>query len=177
MTINTEIRTRLREFNIPVKDGIHYLLGVYFGEVSEVFPEMLKKRIMASKIYEPESSGTLKWNVPLFDEQVTGFEWVTDWMDLFGDINKDRRGVKSYVMARMKKFFVEHPSIRKEQIMEATRMYIQNVDNPKYLKSSHKFIMEGKGEERYSMLLEWVQKLENWNNVTGQRTGLDNTIQ
>jgi hypothetical protein len=98
-------------------------------------------------------------------------------MDMFGEINPDRRGTKSFVMSRMKKFFVENPTVRVDDIMGATKMYFRNVDNAKFLKSSHKFIMEGKGADRYSLLLEWVEKYQNWQKADKERNSISNTMQ
>ena len=176
MLINTSINKRLREYNISVNDGISYLLSLYYGHVSEYFPEDFIRKLNITKIFELDKSKTLHWNIPLFEEQITGFEWTSEWMELFENINKDRKGVKNYVVARMKKFFSEYPEYRVDDIMGATKMYIRNLDKPMYLKSSHKFIMEGQGAERYSMLLEWCEKYKNTIEVQN-RHSKSNTMQ
>ena len=93
----------------------------------------------------------------MFEETESGFEWISDWMDLFKNVNPERRGVKADVLRRMKKFFVNNPSIRKEQVLEATKMYLKTVDNPTYCKKSHKFIYEQDGS---SMLLDFVERID-----------------
>ena len=178
MNINTEVKTRLSEYRINFDDGIACLLAIYYNLKTSYIPQEIIQRINICKFFiEDPKTNTLTWLIPLFEDQVTGFEWVKEWMEGFGDINKDRKGTAKFVMPRMKKFFVENPSIRVDEVIGATKMYFANVDNPQYLKSSHKFIMEGKGAEKNSMLLEWVEKYKNWESITSSRTSLTNTMQ
>ena len=178
MSVNTAIGERLKEYGIPLKDGIPFLLGFQYGYVSSYVPETFERKMAITGIYEADhKSKTIKWNIPLFEEQLTNFEWVKPWMEEFGRINPERKGLFKYVMSRMKKFFAENPDIRKEEVISATNMYFRNVENPKYLKSAHKFIMEGRGNDKYSLLLEWVEKYRAWETAMDNRKGKNNTMQ
>lgn len=157
LDINSEIRTIFSSKGIPIHDGVAYLLCAYYGLRPSYIPEELERRILSSNIITKDySSDTIKWLVPLFEEQETGFEWVTEWMDLFKEVNPTRRGVKSDVLRRMKKFFVNNPSVRKDEVMKATKDYLRSISDPIYCKKSHKFIYELDGT---SMLKDFVEKL------------------
>lgn len=155
---NTQIRDTLTKHNIPIHDGISYLLCQFYGTDPSYIPKDLERKVLATNILTMDyDSGNIKWNIPLFEEQETGFEWIGEWMDLFKQINPERRGVKSDVLRRMKKFFINNPSIRKDEVFEATNNYLKGISDPKYCKKSSKFIYEMDGT---SMLLDYVEKIE-----------------
>jgi len=158
LNFNSEIRSIFNSKNISIHDGISYLLCLYYGTSPSFIPDVLERKVLAcgivTKNYE---TGSITWRVPLFEEQETGFEWIGEWMDLFKSVNPERRGTKQYVLSRIKKFFVNNPSIRKDEVFEATKLYLKSVDNPKYCKKSHKFIYEADGS---SMLGDYVSQLK-----------------
>ena len=157
LKVNSEIKGILKSKNIALHDGLLYLLGIYYGLTPSYIPLELEKRILSCNILSKEYvSGTTTWKVPLFEETITGYEWIGDWMNLFKQVNPERRGVKRDVLTRMKKFFVNNPSIRKQEVEKATRNYLNTIKNPKYCKKSHKFIYELDGT---SMLLDYVEQL------------------
>lgn len=177
MIINPEINIVLRNFNIPVNDGITYLLAVYYDVRPSYTPDLLVEKMNRTRILVlDEKSKTVDWNIPLFEEQVTGFEWVKEWIEEFGRINKDRKGTYKSVAARMKTFFVNNPSIRQDEVIEATRMYLRTVTQPNYLKTSHKFIYEGQGAEKISHLLEWVMRYKELTASENGRESHNNTM-
>lgn len=156
--VNSQIKEALKSKNVPLHDGIGYLLCVYYGVTPSYFPEELVRRVLSSGIVSVDySNDTVTWNTELFEEAETGFEWIPEWMDLFKSVNPERRGVKADVLRRMKKFFINNPAIRKDQVFEATKAYLKTVDNPMYCKKSHKFIYEMDGS---SMLGDYVERLE-----------------
>lgn len=177
MLLNPEIKPILASFNIPVADGYAYLLSIYYDVKPSYTPIELVEKMKRTRILSlDEQSKTLNWNMPLFEEQVTGFEWVKDWIQEFADINKDRKGTYKAVAARMKTFFVNNPSIRQDEVIGATRMYFRTVVNPNYLKTSHKFIYEGVGAEKVSHLLEWVEKYKEMAQTDTGRNSFNNTM-
>jgi hypothetical protein len=175
MTINPEVKEILQQSRISLSDGLSYLIAMYYGYSPSYVPETLIQKINRTGLIG-EQGGEIRWFIPLFEEQITGFEWVTKWMDLFGEVNKERRGVRGYVMIRMKAFFVNYPDVRKDEVIDATKMYIRSLDNPKYLKKSHKFIMDGQGVSKYSELYEWVEKLREFTHKSTDRTSSSITM-
>ena len=145
LVINPEIKEILKDKGISLKDGIPILLGIYFNYKADYFPSDLIKKILSCKIvtvnYE-NSKTNIVWNVPVFEGQKTmdSFDWIKDFMDMFSKINTKRRGDRSYVVKYMKELFTNYPDIRKEEVLEATKQYLSEIENPIYLMKSHKFI-------------------------------------
>ena len=84
LTTNPEISKILRDKNIPVNDGIAYLVILYYQIECNFIPPILESRILSSGIVTVDyTSNTVVWKVPLFGEEENGFEWISDWMDLF----------------------------------------------------------------------------------------------
>ncbi len=156
LEINSEIKDIFTRKGISIHDGIAYLMCLYYGISPSYIPSELERKVLACGIVTKDyDADETVWKVPLFEEQETGFEWIGEWMDLFKMINPERRGAKRYVLTRMKRFFVNNPSIRKEDVFAATNLYLNSVDNPKYCKKSHKFIYEQDGS---SMLQDYVEQ-------------------
>ena len=106
LSFNTEIRATLLRYDISLHDGITYLLCLYYGTDPSFIPKELERKILTTKIVTKDyENDMIKWNISLFEEGETGFEWISEWMDLFKKVNPERRGTKSIVLQRMKKFF------------------------------------------------------------------------
>jgi len=162
MEITEDIIIKLREFAISKDDGITYLLALYYGYNPSYIPESISSRMNRTGIYvKDETSNTLDWKVPLFDGQDTNFSWVSlEWIPLFENVNPKRKGIKKTAIARMKKFFANYPQYRQDDVMSATKMYLNNLQNADYLITSHYFIQKGKGIEKTEPLLEWCEKYD-----------------
>lgn len=89
------------------------------------------------------------------DEVDAAWNWVvTDYIPLFKEYGK--ANPKREVITRMKKFFAENPSIRADEVIGATKMYIK-ATNTKFIRESRYFIHKGVGTEKISDLLNWVE--------------------
>lgn len=175
VTINSEILSEIRRYKINSEEAQLYLLGVYFNLNTEYISEKTRKQVNALGIIEREYKDnssvphTLRWKVPLFNEEKNEtFGWIGNYMDLFGRINPERKGTKNACMARMKKFFAENPEVRKQEVRKAVEAYLKTVSDPQYLKSAHKFIYEGTGFNKVSLLEQYVE-LTKESNVTDGR--------
>lgn len=181
MRINPQIEQILQEFGIPREDGLAYLLSVYFDVRPSYTPPLLVQRINVTNILGIDSEKQLMWHHPLFDEQetVTKWDWIRDWVDLFGKVNKSRKGSISTCIVRMKAFFAQNPDVRKDEVIAATEMYLRNVTNPDYLITSYYFIYKDKGKDRTSPLEEWIEKyrIAHQNDENDTRVGIENTMQ
>jgi len=98
----------------------------------------------------------VKWLVPLFGDDDKGLEWVTEWMNLFKEVNPERRGSKKDVIDRFDRFFKQYPLFTKNEIFNATKYYLNGLRDPQYCKKSHKFIYDIEG----SMLLDHLEVLQ-----------------
>lgn len=155
MTINSRILEILEEAGIRKDDGICYLLSLFYGYKPDYIPEILKQKINITKIVV-EERGDYKWNVPLFEEQQTAFDWVkTEYVELFRHVGKASNSREA--IARMKKLFAKNPDIRKEDVIRATEMYLYNTDS-RYVRYPHYFIEKGSGAEKTNDILEWIDK-------------------
>lgn len=165
MEINPEIKSILKGCKIDVQQGTLCLLSIYFNlDAERIIPEDLMKKINFTKIIEKDyTSNTITWNVSLFVGEESGaFGWVNEWMHPFGSIGTPaRRGTAKEVIARMKEWFAKNPQYRKEDVFAARDLYFRT-EKPVggIVKTSHKFIYEGTGAMRVSLLLFWCDKLK-----------------
>lgn len=156
LEVNSKIRTLLQSNQINIQDGLTFLISVYYNLTPSFIPKDLENKVLALNIINKDyETNQIVWKVNLFEEQITGFEWITEFMDLFGKVNPDRRGVKIDVLKRMKKFFMNNPIYRKEDVINATKSYLKTLTDPMYCKKSHKFIYEIDGT---SMLMDFVER-------------------
>lgn len=156
--INPEIKEKLQEEKIrPYDDALCYLMCLYYNIKPTYIPENLINKILATGIINRDYiTGEITWKINFLSEDISNFEWINEYRNLFKSINPERVGVKNQCISRMKRFFINNPSIRKDDIIEATKNYIRQVDNPKYLKSADYFIYYD-GEN--SLLKEYIERL------------------
>lgn len=154
MKINKQIKEVLQEINVPYKEGVTYLLSLYFKTVPNYIPENIAIPINIAKIVEMED-GVVSWRIPLFEGQETAFSWVIDeYIELFRSAGKNK--FKRESVARMKKLFASNPDIRKEEVLGATRLYLRSVNDPKFVRNPHYFIEKGSGGSKTQDILTWI---------------------
>lgn len=162
--INPKLKEVFQQHNIDYSEGMVYLLAVYY---KVPFNDNLKKalektivKVNVSHIMEREySTGDIKWNMPLFNTQEIKWFWVDEeYRKLFKNIRPDRAGTSVTCLRRMKELFRENPEIRKEDVMEATRLYISEV-NSDYLQGADYFIKKGVGASATSKLMEHLERI------------------
>lgn len=159
MKINPQIKVILAEFNITENDGIAYLLAIFYDCRPSYTPPLLVQKMNVTNILGIGSNREVIWNIPLFEgESQTKWDWVKDWNAGFGMINKKRKAPDRDCITRMKAFFAENPDVRKEEVFEATKMYMSTLSDAEYLISSHYFIYKDKGKDRTSSLEGWIEK-------------------
>jgi hypothetical protein len=180
MEINPEIKKVLKEFSktIHYDDALGYLLAIYFNHRPTYIPDAVRLKVNATGIVEfDDKSKEYKWRVPLFKGAETAFEWVkTEYVSLFKEVNSERGGKAREATARMKKFFAANPHRRKEEIIEATKMYLMNTDS-KYVMFPHYFIEKGTGANKTYTLLDWLEKLDISKTETEGRESVEITMQ
>lgn len=158
MGINPAIKSILEENGVDYQDGLTYLLCVYYDVYPSFIPDSLKRLVNDTKIVVLTSED-ITWQIPLFDKEVDNstFSWViTEYVALFKNIGKGTHGKES--IKRMKKFFATYPDVRKDEVIDATVMYLQNT-NRTYVRNPHYFIFKGSGYAMTSDLYAWVETL------------------
>ena len=159
MKVNPQIATVLKEFNIPIADGVAYLLSIYFNCRPSYTPPLLVQRMNVTNILGIDANREVIWHVPLFEQDSQDkWQWVLEWNAEFKRVNKLRKGPDKDVLTRMKAFFADNPDVRKEEVIEATKLYFASLSSAEYLITSHYFISKGVGRDRTSALLGWVEK-------------------
>jgi len=160
MKINPQITSVLEQFNIPVADGVAYLLSVFFDCRPSYTPTLLVQRMNVTNILGIDDNRDVMWHIPLFTEEESQdkWKWVFEWNAEFKRINKLRRAPDKDVLTRMKAFFADNPDVRKEEVIEGTNLYFKSLSSAEYLISSHYFISKGVGRDRTSALLGWIEK-------------------
>lgn len=160
MTLNQELFKFLKEHKVSdIDQALCYLLSIYH-ELIVTFPEQTIREVNALGIVERNyKDNSVEWHIALYDGQNTDsvWDWVNDYRKLFASKNKEREGHKKTCVQRMKKFFTEFPHVRKDDVLEATKMYLRTVE-PKFVKTSERFIYDGQGAFRQSNLSVWVEK-------------------
>lgn len=170
MEINPEIKSILKSCKVHVDYGMLYLLAVYYNlDAKGAIPEEVFRKVNLTKIFDKDyTSNTIKWNIPLFAGQESGsFDWVKEWMHPFGTIGTPARGgtVKE-VITRMKEWFAKNPEYRKDDVFAARDLYFRT-EKPvgAMVKTSHKFIYDGVGTMKTSMLLFWCERVKELGNT------------
>jgi hypothetical protein len=159
MKINLQITTVLQQFNIPVADGLAYLLSIYFNCRPSYTPPLLVQRMNVTNILGIDANREVIWHVPLFEQDSQDkWQWVLEWNAEFKRINKLRKAPDKDVITRMKAFFADNPDVRKEEVIEGTNLYFKSLSSADYLITSHYFISKGVGRDRTSALLGWIEK-------------------
>lgn len=163
MEINQELSSFLAEHNVDCSLSLLYLLGIYHNldGISEVIPEPIIRIVNSLGIVERNyKENTVEWHIALYNGQNVDsvWEWVNEYRKLFALKNKERDGNKKACVQRMKLFFSQNPEVRKQDVLEATTMYLKTVE-PKFVKMSERFIFDGQGNYKTSMLLQWVERL------------------
>lgn len=164
-SINSEIKRLLKQHNINETEGLLVLCSIYFelgieGQLNAVLHETMTQINMVKIVERNYDDGSVVWNVPLFegDNRDSAWKWVVDeYRPLFMAVSKERAGSPSGCVKRMKKFFADHPEVRKEDVIEAVKIYIRNTQNPKYLQSADYFIVKDKGAATTSRLEQYIE--------------------
>lgn len=168
MNFNPKIKSLCEKHNENIDNAFMALLFLYFDfkdEYLKSYFESTLSKLSALKIFNikyNDDEVKVEWLLPLFDgEEVNNdvyWEWIkTEYIPLFKTIRSDCGGTVAASTIKMKKFFASHPDVRKEEVIEATKAYINTVRDPKYLQRAGYFIYKDKDsrlEEFISIIRE-----------------------
>lgn len=161
MKINNEVIKKLRQGAVHVDTALLYLLSIYHNLDTDLFKEGFRRRIHVLNIVERDfDNNSIKWTIPLFEGQEIKWEWVEDYRKLFRNKKLDKGGTLKGCISKMKKFFGENPEVRKQDVLDAAKMYLgQKNLNTQYIQRADYFIIKGKGADRTSRLEEYLEIL------------------
>lgn len=173
--IKTIVNAKL---DISTVDMVGYLLCMYYNLYPSYLPlQEMQEKAEGIGLIEIKTD-IVKFLIPLFkdnkDEIDENWKWVEDeYIPLFKEVGKGNP-IRE-VLPRMKKIFANNPDIRKDEVIEATKMYIRNTIT-KYIRESRYFIMKGVGVQQTSDLLTWIDNYRKLNKPIQQRD-LSRTMQ
>lgn len=160
--LNPKIKEIADEHNLNVTSCYLSLLYLYFKLQDEAYDDFFNTEVSSLSalgiIDYDYSTNDIKWLIPLFnaeDNENKEWDWVLDMRQLFRNIRKDAGGTPKACITKMQKFFVEHPSVRAEDCIEAAKMYLSTINDPKYLQRCDYFISK-KGSINTSRLEEYL---------------------
>ena len=171
MKFNPEIESLLNKFNINRTVGLVTLLCLYHELDDDRVKNTIEnqQKITLTKIVERDyANGGIKWNIPLYEgEQVIdkNWGWVDEYRELFARYRPDAKGTKSVVLKKMQKFFSEHPEVRKEEIFQATEMYLRTFaastpNQRKYIQQADYFISKATEGVKTSRLEQYLELIK-----------------
>ncbi len=176
--INPQIKEVCKQHGIDYLEAIFYLIAVYEdliipAPLSKILEKTIKQVNVVHIVDRDFMEQNIKWNVPLFVGIVPQTEW--DWVDteyrkLFKDIRPDRGGTIVSCVSRMKDLFATKPSIRKEDVLLATKLYLKELTDPQYLQGADYFIRKGMGVNITSKLSEYLERVKRIQNVKEVQT-------
>lgn len=160
LNFNSDVVQLLKDNKINVNDGKLVLIALYFNLKPTFVPDDLKHKIFNLGLFTyDKSKKEIKWKFDLFN---TGeIDWLDEYRNLFIVVNKSRGGGKQTVLNKLKKFMINYPTVTKEQIINATKLYLRE-QNPTYVMDSGYFI-EKNGN---SKILEYLNKLDKGEEVS-----------
>ena len=170
--INQKVIDIVEKSSFKSQDIFVYLLSLFFNYEPSYIPEKVKEETNRLGIINRDYlKGTVQWIVPLFNitpEIDTAWDWVhNDYRKLFSDVKAIAGGNKKSCTMKMKKFFSEHPDVRKQDVIDAAKLYIEEFangkNNPVYMQRADYFISKtqngvgGKAvESRLEMYVEII---------------------
>lgn len=160
LNFNTDVVQLLKDNDINVNDGKLILIALYFNLKPTFVPDNLKHKIFKLGLFTYDKyRKEIKWKFDIFNQ--SEIDWLEEYRDLFKNVNKERKGDKKTVNHKLKKFMIHYPTVTKEQIINATKLYLRE-QNPTYVMDSGYFI-EKNGN---SKILEYLNRLDKEKEVT-----------
>ncbi len=180
-TINPTLVNFFKKHEFYKGPLIAHLCAVYLDfEYKPMERKMIVEKNVLDQIYTVKNN-KVTWKIPLFVENeadtVNTFDWVEkEYIPMFKDVNNKKGGKVREATMRMKAMFKKKPYIRKNDVLNATKLYLRET-NPNFIQDPHYFINKGVGSQMTSNLLDYIDKYNDINKSPVQKTGLNKIIQ
>jgi len=148
MKLNPELKEVFREFNILPDAGMLCLFSIYhqiplIGELA-VLLEPVMMQINVAKIVDKDyRTGSITWNITLYEGEENEWSWIDkEYRPMFKALDKLKAGSMSSCSRKMKEFFKAHPSVRKQDVLAATKLYLSTITDTQYMQQADYFIFK-----------------------------------
>lgn len=178
ININPQIAERLRELDLNVDDALIYLIAKHYNLEPSYIPAKLKLQVLSTGILTDKNKPSLfKSRESVSSGTFTiGMPQVKEFRDWFKKINPGRASSIDSCSRKLKRFLDEHPDVTFFEVISATKLYLESVDDPKYLIYADNFIYRGIGEDENSPLESWVEKVKDNKEEINNRHSNYNTM-
>lgn len=178
MKINNKIIKILKDNNMNIDNCLCYLFCIFFNIKPDFIPSNIILKLNIFNIYYINDKGIIEWYIPLFEELDIHFKWVIEeYIDLFKEVDETKAGFENETLIRMRNLFSNNPEIRKEDVIGATKLYLQYTDK-KYIRQCHFFIKKGIGINKTEDILTWIKRYKELENKDKHNdTTLNNILQ
>lgn len=181
--INPEVVERIDNFGFNIDDIIVALLALSNDLNPSCISDDIKRQMnitgIVRRVYSLKGND-IEWKLPLFVEIENvlvedDWEWVdNEFRKMFKQLSPTHAGDKQSCLTKMKKFMKINKGVTKEEILEATRMYLNGFTNGtqdiRYLQRANYFIFKSVPnskdyQSRLSQYLEIVRDNSRPDNV------------
>ena len=168
LSINPQITKICAEHDLDSEIIILVLLAHYFNTVPESFKTVYEEEIKVVHFLgiialDDSFTNITKWNIPLFEKEIVEDDWswvITEFREMFKKRKYDAGGTVASCLDKMKKFFAKNPSVRKDDVIEAAKLYIKSTPDVRFLQKASYFINKNQHESRLSEYLEILKKMK-----------------
>lgn len=164
MTLNPKIKEICEQHGVAADTAYIILLYFYHQLNDDFFEDVYHQEIQAMDflgvIRRQYDENTTEFLIPLYttDAATTEWNWVLDIRQMFINVRRDAGGTPKACITKMQKFFAEHPSVRTEDCMEAAKIYLSTITDPRYLQRFDYFITKTLNRnEKNSRLEEYLE--------------------
>lgn len=144
MKINPKLKTLFEQNSIDYDNAVNTLLALYHKLNVILSTEMINKLSVIKLIDKNYSTGGFDILINLYEgeAEITGWEWIEDYRNIFRKADPKKAGGKTSVKSKMKKFLIEHPDVKKDEILAAARLYVADFlhKDTTYLQQADYFI-------------------------------------
>lgn len=161
MEINPRIEDKLEGKVSNFDACILTMLAIHFNLKSAIhISEKMEELLLKNSLIEKLPGGGYKNLIHPIGREDERFEWVkSEYVAMFKEKNSRKGGHIKESANRFKKFFKENPQYGKQEVLRATRLYLDSTDY-QFIRFPHYFISKGSGDNRVEEILTWIEKLE-----------------
>lgn len=160
MILNPKIKDICEQHGVTADSAYIVLLYLYHRLNDDLFDDIYHEEIKAMDflgiIRRQYDDDTIEFLIPIYESDSVDkeWDWVLDIRQMFINVRRDAGGTPKACITKMQKFFAQTPSVRAEECVEAAKLYLSTVSDPKYLQRFDYFITKTLNRNEKSSRLE-----------------------